>query len=149
MTWRDGTNMGLNYAYDFTGALTNLWSSGGGGANVLYSYDALGRLANVTANGSQAAAYGYDGAGNLQLACLGNGVTNLYQYDARNRLTSLLVTNAHAVLLASFVYMLGPTGVRTNLAEQVNGAPASRAWTYDNLLSADPGRTGGGGDRHH
>lgn len=137
--WRDGTNLSLSYAYDATGALTNLWSSTGQGANDLDSYDALGRLATVTANGSQAAAYGYDALGNLRGEGYGNGVTNLYQYDAPNRLTKLL-SQAHALMLASFVYMLGPTGIRTNLAQTI-----TNAWTYDNLYrSSKETMTSGG-----
>ena len=135
--------MVLNYAYDQTGALTNLWSSTGHGANVVYSYDALGRLYGVTANGAAVGAYGYDAVGNLQSSGYGNGVTNLYQYDARNRLTNL-VSKLGTSARASYAYGLGPTGMRTNLAETVNGVSGSRAWSYDNLYRLTQEVLGGG-----
>jgi RHS repeat-associated protein len=122
----------LNYQYDNTGSLTNLWSSSPNGVNLAYAYDSLGRLTNVLANGNAAASYGFDLAGNLQSVHYGNGVTNLYQYDARNRLTNLL-WNLNGSPKASFAYTLGPTGNRVALAETVNNAGNNYSWVYDRL----------------
>ena len=121
----------LNYQYDGNGVLTNLWSSTSGGATNFYQYDQLGRLTNaVGTNG--AAGYGFDVVGNLQSVYYGNGVTNLYQYDPLNRLTNLVWKKSGSTL-ASFAYRLGPTGLRTNLSESVNGTARTYGWSYDLL----------------
>ena len=130
--WNNGPTVSLNYAYDANGNVMNIWSSTANGVNLVYSYDPLSRLTNVLANGSAAATYGYDLAGNLQAMRYGNGVTNLYQYDSLNRLTNLtwkLTTST----LASFYYQLGITGNRTNLIESVNNTGRTNGWSYDPL----------------
>ena len=132
VAWTNGPTASLNYLYDNTGSLTNLWSSTSNGVNLVYSYDLLGRLTNVLANGNAAADYGFDLVGNLQSIRYGNGVSNLYQYDSRNRLTSL-VWKTNETAIASFAYQLGPTGNRTSLSETIIGTSQQYAWTYDLL----------------
>jgi RHS repeat-associated protein len=131
-SWNNGPGIALNYSYDANGNVTNIWSSTVNGVNVAYSYDPLNRLTNVLANGSAAAGYGFDLAGNLQATRYGNGVTNLCQYDSLNRLTSL-TWKLNAGSLANFSYLLGATGNRTNLTESVNGTNRVYAWQYDTL----------------
>jgi len=99
-------------------------------------YDPLNRLTNASANGSPAAGYGYDLAGNLQAMRYGNGVTNLCQYDSLNRLTNA-AWKLNAGSLASFYYQLGLTGNRTSVTEGVyNGVSLigrTNQWQYDPL----------------
>src|SRR5579859_767841 len=87
--------------------------------------------ADGTGDGSAAAAYAYDLAGNLQALRYGNGVTNQYQYDSLNRLTNL-TWNLNSTL-ANFSYQLGPTGNRTSLTETNGGTNRVYAWQYDGL----------------
>ena len=72
--------LSLNYRFDADGNVTNLWSGTSGGVTNVYQFDALDRLTNVLANGSAAAGYGFNKAGNLQTMRYGNGVTNQFQY---------------------------------------------------------------------
>jgi len=135
VAWKSGPSGVLNYQYDADGNVTTIASGYGNGVQVAYSYDALNRLTNVLSHGQLAAAYGYDGAGNLQEMRYGNGVTNLYQYDSLNRLTNLMWnTNGGVGALASFMYQLQAGGTRMNLVETINSsAPANYAWSYDSL----------------
>jgi RHS repeat-associated protein len=132
VAWTNGPTVLLNYRYDSNGNLTNLWSSTANGVTNVYQYDPLNRLTSVVANGSTAASYNFDGAGNLQSLHYGNGVTNLYQYDSLNRLTNL-VWKYNTTTNANFYYQLGLTGNRTNLSESVNGTSRTCSWQYDNL----------------
>ena len=132
VTWTNGPTVLLNYRYDADGNVTNLWSSTANGVTNVYQYDPLNRLTNVVANGSGAASYGFDSAGNLQTLHYGNGVTNLYQYDSLNRLTNL-VWKYNTTTNANFYYQLGLVGNHTNLNESVNGTNRVYAWSYDHL----------------
>ncbi len=134
VVWSNGPTVLLNYSYDANGNVTNLWSSTVNGVTNNYQYDALNRLTNVKADGSVAASYTFDNAGNLQAMQYGNGVTNLYQYDSLNRLTNL-TWKLTTTTLGSFYYQLGPSGNRTNLNEKVGIGATTRtyAWQYDNL----------------
>jgi RHS repeat-associated protein len=124
--------IGLGYAYDANGNVSNIWSSTPGGVNLQYSYDPLNRITNVLAGGSLAASYGFDANGNLQSLRYANGATNLYQYDQLNRLTNA-VWASHGSNVASFYYQLGRTGNRTNLTEAVAGTARTYSWQYDPL----------------
>ena len=126
-----GPSMSLSYRYDANGNLTNLWSGTASGVTNYYQYDALNRLTNVLGRDSVAAGYTFDGAGNLRSVSYGNGVTNLYQYDRLNRLTNAM-WNLNATTVGSFYYTLNLSGVRTNLAETLNGS-RNYTWQYDNL----------------
>jgi RHS repeat-associated protein len=135
VAWNAGPAITLNYAYDFNGNLTNLWSTTSGGVTNAYQYDALNRLTNVLASGSAVAGYAFDGVGNLQAMNYANGVTNLYQYDQLNRLTNL-TWKLTTTTLGTFSYQLGLTGNRTNLIETVGTSPAvsrTNRWQYDTL----------------
>jgi len=143
VSWTAGPVLSLNYRFDADGNLTNLWSGSSGGVTNVYQFDALDRLTNVLANGSAAAGYGFDTAGNLQTMRYGNGVTNLFQYDRLNRLTNE-VWKLNATTLASFYYQLGLTGNHTNLSETVNGTSRTYGWQYDNLYRLKQETLGGG-----
>jgi RHS repeat-associated protein len=135
VAWSSGPTISLNYQFDASGNLTNLWSSpSSGGVTNFYQFDALNRLTNVVANGSAAAGYGFDGGGNLQSIQYGNGVTSQFQYDVLNRLTNA-VWKTNAGTIASFYYQLGAAGNRTNLTETLLTVITNRtyAWSYDPL----------------
>ena len=132
VNWSGVPSVSLYYGYDANGNVTSIGSSTGNGVTNQYQYDALSRLTNVLANGTAAAGYGFDLAGNLQTMRYGNGVTNQYQYDTLNRLTNLTATTVSGPI-ASFYYQLGRTGTRTNLSESVNGTNRTNAWKYDSL----------------
>ena len=91
-------------------------------------------VTNVLGRDNVSAGYSFDGVGNLQTVRYGSGVTNLYQYDRLNRLTNAVwkTSVATPVLVGSFYYKLGLTGMRTNLDESLNGT-RSYAWKYDAL----------------
>jgi|GEM_PF-1575289 len=131
VTFTGGPSVALRYRYDANGNLTNLWSDTASGVTNRYQYDTLNRLTSVLGRDSVAAYYIFDNVGNLQTASYGSGVTNLYKYDRLNRLTNA-VWKLNATTVGSFFYTLNLSGVRTNLAETVNGS-RSYAWQYDNL----------------
>ncbi|MFY9263828.1 MAG: RHS repeat-associated core domain-containing protein, partial [Solirubrobacterales bacterium] len=68
-----------------------------------YNYDAAGRLANVTKNAAQHAAYSYDQNGNRTSSTI-DGVTTYASFDARDRISSQgdldLTYNANGELIA-------------------------------------------------
>jgi len=132
--WTGGPQISLAYTYDTNGNVSTIHSSTTNGVNLGYAYDALNRITNVLAGGSNAASYGFDANGNLQAVRYGNGATNVCQYDILNRLTSS-VWKSNALTLASFYYQLGATGNRTNLTETLLTAVTNRtyAWAYDSL----------------
>lgn len=66
VSFTDGPTISLNYRYDVSGSVTNIWSDSSGGVNLQYGLDSLNRITNVLANGSTAASYGFDLNGNLQ-----------------------------------------------------------------------------------
>jgi RHS repeat-associated protein len=134
VAWSGGPIMALNYAYDRNGDVTNIWSSTSGGVNLQYSFDALNRITNVLANGSQVASYGFTTNGSVQTIRYGNGLTNLCQYDLLTRLTNS-VWKSNQLVLASFFYQLGSTGNRTNLTETLLTSVTNRTygWGFDPL----------------
>jgi RHS repeat-associated protein len=143
VAWNGGPTISLNYRFDASGNLTNLWSSMSGGVTNVYQFDLLDRLTNVLANGSVAAAYGFDAVGNLQSVRYGNGVTNQFQYDVLNRLTNA-AWKLNASTLGNFSYQLGLAGNRTNLSETVNGTSRTYAWAFDSLYRLKQETLGGG-----
>ena len=73
--------LSLKFTYDTGGRRTQ--SVDQTGFTVNYSYDALGRLAELTdGSGNLIVAYTYDAAGNLIQKDMGNGTRTVYTYDA-------------------------------------------------------------------
>lgn len=122
----------LTYTYDGFGNVTSVTSSTANGTETTYSYDDLNRLTNVVDRYTNSTIYSYDTVGNLQTAVLPNGVTNTYTYDSLNRLTNI-TSRTSIGTIASFTYDLNAAGVRTNLAEYLDGASRNVAWSYDPL----------------
>jgi RHS repeat-associated protein len=125
----------LYYQYDFNGNLTSLCSGTVNGVTNAYQYDALNRLTNVVDNalsGTKNTAYTFDGVGNLKSLKYPNGITNLCQYDALNQLTNL-TWKLNGNQRGDFAYVLGPTGNRSNLVENVDGTGRTFLWQYDQL----------------
>ena len=79
---------------------------------MLYTYDALNRLASTTdSNGTSS--YGYDAVGNRSSLSYPNGSSQTWTYDSRNHLTETKIYNADGALIQSFTYTLHPTGRHT------------------------------------
>jgi len=130
----------INYDYDLaTGRLIHVCTLN---SETEYSYDADGRLQTVVAlkrNGSpidETTTYHYDKVGNRCRLDLPNGIVTKYMYDDLNRLTNEVSTNSSGTLLASYSYVLDPTGKRTNAVEivQQQSGPYQTnnlTWQYD------------------
>jgi RHS repeat-associated protein len=120
----------LSYTYDAAGNLSSMRGSSPDGAAVNYTYDALNRLSQVIDEQAAQAtsSYSYDENGNLAGMSYPNGVRVAYTYDALNRLTRL--TAGGSSTLASYDYVLGPSGSRLSVTER-GGRTVS--YTYDAL----------------
>ncbi len=78
----------LKFAYNSTGQRTQ--SVDQTGFTVHYSYDALGRLQELTdGNGKMIVEYTYDAAGNLIQEDMGNGTRTVYTYDGDDNVLSI------------------------------------------------------------
>ncbi|MGD0830804.1 MAG: hypothetical protein ABR907_07665, partial [Terracidiphilus sp.] len=126
--------------------MESITSSNPNGASVAYTYDAgapvdrssstgwddLNRLSTVVDNnlpGQNITTYTYDPASNVATVETPNGLTSKFTYDPLNRLTAL-ATTASSTPVASYNYLLGPTGNRTGATEQGGRA---LTWSYDNI----------------
>jgi len=120
----------LSYSYDSAGNLLSIQSSNAGGTSVAYTYDALNRLSTVQDNRltSGTTTYNYDNVGNLQGYAYPNGVQTAYSYNTLNRLTNVAISKGAS--LASYAYLLGPAGNRTQVNE-LSGRQVG--YTYDSL----------------
>ncbi len=144
----------VNYGYDLTtgrhtSTYTAISPTPGVNSQIGYDYDELGRLKTVTQvvrNGAaypgvypnEVTTYGYDAVGNRASVQFPNGMVSAYTYNALNRLTGLTHKDASGNLLASYGYVLHPTGRRLSATEQVVQADNSTAainvsWSYNNL----------------
>ncbi len=153
----------LRYEYDDGGNLTRLHTDTPGGADVVYAYDGLSRLASLTDPGlptiGQTSAYGYDPAGNLATVNYANGVSTGYGYDALNRLTLLTASSGNlpgsggGINLLNTVYTLDAAGRRAGIAESgpalvPGGGVRNVLHTYDavhRLLGEQHSLSGGAG----
>jgi RHS repeat-associated protein/uncharacterized repeat protein (TIGR01451 family) len=136
----------LTYTYDAAGNPLSLQSSNAGGASMTYGYDALNRLRSVT-DASGVTSYTYDAVGNLGSFAYPNGVLTNYNYNSLNRLTSMQSTcatgtgcGAPGSALAGYIYTLGPTGNRLNVAE-LSGRTVQ--YGYDDLYRLTSETLGG------
>jgi len=88
----------------------------GFGNEVHYSYDALGRLEQLTdAGGDPIAQYAYDAAGRLERKDLGNGVYTTYEYDPAGQLLHLVNYAPGDSVLSRFDYGYDALGQRTSM----------------------------------
>ena len=108
----------VHYAYDpATGEKTEVWTAN---TDVLYAYDALGRLTTVTTVKLDGAALttplvttcAYDLGNNLVTTALPNGTVETRSYDALGRLTDLVNTDPSGNVITSDHYTLGMDGTR-------------------------------------
>jgi RHS repeat-associated protein len=122
----------LHYVYDAAGQKTRftLTTPDGQSQVVDYTYDAVGNLKTVVANG-QTFTYTYDDANEKTEREDPNGVVTHYTYDANGRLTGF-VAQKDATIVSQGTYTLNPAGQRTNLAYVApDGVTRNLAWTYD------------------
>ena len=159
VTTPEGT---VNYRYDdlgrriemFTGTATAILD------DILYGYDALGRLASVrvtaqngiaiAANAQPTTTYGYGLLGNLVRKDLPNGGVEVYTYDTLNHLKHLIqyapdaspANLADNPMVADYAYDLRDDGTRSGAVETFyfadNGGVATphqstSTWTYDDM----------------
>jgi RHS repeat-associated protein len=127
-------NQTVYHTYDpATGQLMQTHTADGA-ASEAYTYDALGRLATVTA-GSQVTSYTYDLDGNLHSTTTVNGSTTTVAtntYDDLNRLIGL--TNVvNGTTINQYTYTLDQGGNRIQAAENINGSTQTINYTYDAL----------------
>ena len=142
----------INYVFDpVTQLHTETWTEASGTTtdksnaitDILYGYDAQGRLASVSQakiNGSTPPAvsggilynadgvassttlpttlYTYDNNGNLLSVADPNGDTTTYTYDLQNRLTYEVVTNSADVTIFWQHYSIGDNGLRSSVEEK-------------------------------
>lgn len=124
MTYPDGRS--LSYSYDLAGNRTALTAQIG--ASVLtasFGYDALNRMSTVSDPAGRVYSYSYDANGNRAGLVQPNGVETTYEYDGLNRLTHLdSVHEPSGLTVQSYAYTLGPTGIRTAIAE-LGGFPGA------------------------
>jgi RHS repeat-associated protein len=122
----------LHYAYDAVGQKVSqtLTTPDQQSWTIGYTYDDVGNLKTVTANG-QTFTYTYDDANRKQTREDPNGVVTQYTYDANGRLTGF-VAQKGTTIISQGTYTLNPAGQRTNLAYVASdGATRNLAWTYD------------------
>lgn len=125
----------LNYTYDVHSNPLTIASANTNGASMIYTYDALNRLASVVDNRLLAqgvnpatTSYSYDPASNLSGYIYPNGVQTSYTYDPLNRLTQM--GSAKTGALSNFAYTLGAAGNRTAVTE-LGGRTVN--YGYDNV----------------
>jgi len=88
----------LTFAYDDLGRLISA-DDAGSTDDVVFNYDALGRLTNCVQNGHNFAAT-YDDGGRINtVSYLGGVFTVTYVYDSRNRLTSVTDSEGTAITM--------------------------------------------------
>ena len=137
----------VGYGYDsVTGQHIRTWtgSSSSPTTDELYTYDALGRLIEVsmdTVNGTlldaaQNTVYTYNLDGALAEETLANGDVSIYTYNTVDNLTDLTQKNSSGTLLAEYAYTLALDGTRTAAVENVQQSDSTYAvtditWTYD------------------
>ncbi|MDD5705612.1 MAG: PKD domain-containing protein [Kiritimatiellae bacterium] len=131
----------LHYDYDpATDLKTRAWTDSG--TETIYGYDALGRLATVSAvqpteEGvvTNVTTYAYNETGSRASVTLPNGVATTYAYNNLNRLTGLTHHDAAGRLLGAYGYTLAPDGRRTGAAEVQLSSFESPTSSFTNTVS--------------
>jgi RHS repeat-associated protein len=121
----------VSYTYD---ALGRLLSAAYGGAVTSLAYDLGGRKTQMSDADMGVWTYGHDALGNLTTQTDARGCTTTLAYDALNRLTSKVYTGTPAscanTKTVTYNYDSGTNGIgrRTSMQDQASG---SVTWTYD------------------
>jgi RHS repeat-associated protein len=118
----------ITYTYDLAGNRTAVETSAG---VTRYTYDALNRMASITAPDGGTTTYAYDSVGNLSATTLPNGIVTTYDYDALHRVTQVESRRGNGDLVASYAYTLDATGRRTQVVEGHSGRTVR--YDYDAL----------------
>jgi len=84
----------LDLTYDDAHRLTAVTGATG---LVRYTYDDLGRVAQVVGPMGQTTGYEYDGRGNLTQVAEANGAVTCYEYDGRGNLILVVNANGHEI----------------------------------------------------
>ncbi|HYG36918.1 MAG TPA: RHS repeat-associated core domain-containing protein, partial [Clostridia bacterium] len=133
----DGASASLLYAYDPIGNVTNVSSTSTNGVRLAYAYDALNRLTQVQDPLNGTTTFGYDPVGNLSGVARPNGLRTGYFYDARDRATNVTTIDASLAVLSQYLYAHGPAGNRLTTDETVlfggQTNHLARAYSYDSL----------------
>jgi RHS repeat-associated protein len=133
----------INYGYDLaTGRHTSTCTPN---TEVSFGYDELGRLQtvsvlktnSVTLGTPLTTIYTYTDLGSRETVTFPNGIVSTNQYDALNRITNL-THKVGTTNLATYTYILHPTGRRTNAVEvlrQEDGTYITNTltWAYDGM----------------
>ena len=118
------------YAYN-TGDLRTAFTLAVDGSQVLnntYTYDALGRLSQVSGSGVTAA-YTYDANGNQSLVTYGNGTTESFTFNKANLATQVLNKKGSSVL-SQYNYTYDLAGRQVTKTDHTGKATSD---TYDDL----------------
>ena len=121
----DGTM--LSYEYDVAGRQTKLTTPYG---SISYTYDLLSRLETVTDRDGSITTYKYDPNGNLVSVTYANGMVTNYSYNPANALIRKWINNKGGDLVREYVYKLGKTGERLQVAESTG---RTVSYEYDRL----------------
>jgi RHS repeat-associated protein len=115
----------VSYAYDVAGLRTRLTMPGG--LEIIYSYDAKGRLIALEDWDAQSSRFSYDKANRHIFSERPNGQLSRYQHDAGGRLKILRHEDAQKQSLAEFRYMVDKRGNRTQALEllKIPNAPVT------------------------
>jgi RHS repeat-associated protein len=126
-TVTDGATDEVGYSYDAAGRLEEL-TYPGGIDSVIYDYDDAGRLTTVTDWDSNVTGYDYDDANRLTATTLPNGISTQRSYDAAGRLLSMR-NDRNDGSLSSYGYDMDAVGNRT--------AMVARTDSYEKTVLAD------------
>lgn len=117
------SGMYLQFTYNAAGQRTQIVDQTGFTVN--YTYDADGRLAELTdGSGNMIATYTYDADGRLSEQTLGNGTYTIYTYDADGNVLSLINYGTRGLINSSFIYTYNDLGLETT-ETTLDGT-----WTY-------------------
>jgi len=117
------------------------------GRQVAYSYDALGRVHDISDAGVVHASFAYLGPSRVERCITGDGLTTDHSYDASGRLSALAATDSSGTTLLAHTYGWDPA---RNLASRVDlsGSMSTKLHQYDSLerltqtQSSSPGLPG-------
>ncbi|HEV2364245.1 MAG TPA: RHS repeat-associated core domain-containing protein [Caulobacteraceae bacterium] len=128
----------MSYGYDGAGDRTGItWPDTG--ANALaasYSFDYLGRVTQISANGSSLASYAHDDLGHRTSIAPTNSTSTAYSWDGADRLSNLCLTFAKAnPPLSCSSYLGGSPNVEFTLAYDPANAILTRAVDNDSYTA--------------